>query len=230
MFNHGSPLTLAEQQKMTPFDYPLAVRFFAERGYVVVTALRRGFGESEGRFSEGVLRDRPDYVGAGRAAADDIRGVLSFLKTMPGLDLGRVVLAGHSAGGFGSLALLGQAGVHVRGAISFAGGKGSQWLGDGPLYTRGLVAAVTEYGREAHAPSLWIYSDNDHFFPPFIATQMFRAYTDAGAPANLERLPAIGTDGHNLFTANAEKLWAPAVDRFLLGLGLPSGKASVLED
>jgi pimeloyl-ACP methyl ester carboxylesterase len=89
---------------------------------------------------------------------------------------------------------------------------------------------VTEYGREAHAPSLWIYSDNDHFFPPFIATQMFRAYTDAGAPANLERLPAIGTDGHNLFTANAEKLWAPAVDRFLLGLGLPSGKASVLED
>src|SRR4051794_15947515 len=160
VFSHASPLTAAERRGMTPFGSSFgaswAIEWFVQRGYVVVSALRRGFGASEGRFSEGVDREQRDYARAGRAAAADIRAALSFTQALAGVDPTRIVLAGHSAGGFGSLALASE-GVPVRGVINFAGGKGAQLLGAGAPYTSAITAAAGEYGKTARVPSLWIY-------------------------------------------------------------------------
>jgi hypothetical protein len=51
---------------------------------------------------------------------------------------------------------------------------------------------------------------------------MFDAYTAAGAPAEIARLPAVGTDGHALFTPAAQALWTTAAERFLATMGLPA--------
>jgi pimeloyl-ACP methyl ester carboxylesterase len=223
VFSHGSPMTVAERQIMTPFGYLTAIKWFTDRGYVVVAALRRGFGGSEGQFSEGVSAADPDYARAGHVAAHDVHAVLDFLKTVHGLDLDRVVLVGHSAGGFASLALLGESDIRVRAVINFAGGKGAQLLPAGAPFTDDIVAAAAEYGRTAHVPSLWIYAANDHWFAPPLVTRMFEAYTAAGAPAEIDRIPAVGSDGHSLFTADAQSLWTKTADQFLARQGLPAG-------
>jgi pimeloyl-ACP methyl ester carboxylesterase len=217
-------MTGAERQAMTLFGnyYRTAIRWFIDRGYVVVTALRHGFGNSEGRFSEGLSAEHHDYARAGHIAAHDIRAVLDFLPKVPGLDLNQVVLAGHSAGGFGSLALLSEEGVRVRVAINFAGGKGAQLLPQGSPYTDAIVDAAAEYGRTARAPSLWVYAENDRWFLPPLVTRMFDAYRLAGGPAEIERLPELGADGHALFTAAAIRSWTKAVEAFLVREGLPA--------
>lgn len=222
VFNHGSPLDAAERPKMTPNGYATAVQWFTDRGYVVVAALRRGFGTSGGKFTEGVSCDAPDYAKAGRTAAHDIRAIFEYVKRMPDVDLDRLVIAGHSAGGFGSIALLGEDGVKARAAISFAGGKGAGCLHLGPPYTDDIVAAAGVYGKKARTPSLWIYADNDSLFAPPLPDRMFAAYREGGAPAELVHIPATGKDGHALFTKAAEAEWTAAADRFLSAQGLPS--------
>ncbi len=224
VFGHQSPLTVDERTKMTPHDYPGAVAWFVERGYVVVTVLRRGFGASGGTLSEGVRRDAR-YAEAGRAAGRDIRAVLEHLDQVDGIDRDRVLLAGHSAGGFGSLAMLDDEpapDVKVRLVLNFAGGKGAQWLREGPPFTDALVAAASEYGRRSRTPTLWIYADDDLWFPPPIVERMLVAYRSAGAPAEFVRLPAIGEDGHDLFTDAAIASWTVAVEGFLAAQDLPS--------
>ena len=222
VFSHGSPMTVTEREHLTILAYSWAMQWFIERGYVVVTALRRGFGASEGHFSEGVDRNHHDYAKAGRVAASDIRAVLGFAQTLSGVDATRIVLAGHSAGGFGSLALASE-GAAVRGVISFAGGKGAQLLGDGPPYTTAIAAAAAEYGRTTRVPSLWIYAANDTFFGPPVVTAMFDAYRSGGGPAEILRLPEVGADGHSLFTERAVTLWTRTVEEFLRRLGMVSG-------
>lgn len=219
VFSHGSPLTRAERRRMTTLDESWAIQWFVARGYVVVAALRRGFGASQGSFAEGLDREHYDYERAGRVAAVDIRAVLRFAASRPGVDPARIVLAGHSAGGFGSLALASE-GVPVRGVINFAGGKGAQLLGAGPPYTTAIASAAGEYGRTCRVPSLWIYATNDKWFAPPIATAMFDAYRSGGAPANLLRLPSVGDDGHSLFTAEAVNLWSFAAEQFLREIGM----------
>ena len=128
-----------------------------------------------------------------------------------------MILAGQSAGGFASLALLGTEveGVRVRCVLNFAGGKGAQWLSRGAPYTDGIVHAAAAYGATARIPSLWIYADNDRWFAPPLVTRMLAAYQGAGAPAEFERVPAFGTDGHALFAAEAQRSWTAAAERFL---------------
>ncbi|MBS2018515.1 MAG: prolyl oligopeptidase family serine peptidase [Deltaproteobacteria bacterium] len=217
VWNHQSPLTVDERAKMTPHDPPGAIAWFVERGYAVVSVLRRGFGVSGGRFDEGVGRDAR-YAKAGRAAGRDIRAVLEHLRQVDDVDRDRVVLAGHSAGGFGALAVLDDepvAAVRVRLVLDFAGGKGAQWLRQGPHFEDTLVAAAGELGRRSRTPTAWIYAANDLWFPPPIVDRMHAAYRAAGAPAELVRLPAVGEDGHELFTDAAIALWTDAVEHFL---------------
>ena len=48
------------------------------------------------------------------------------------------------------------------------------------------------FGENAHVPSLWIFAENDHFFGPHLARQMFDAYTAGGAPAEFDAAPSFG--------------------------------------
>jgi dienelactone hydrolase len=124
-----------------------------------------------------------------------------------------VVLAGQSAGGFGSVAAASQKFDGLVAVVNFAGGRGSQ----GPDEVCGearLVEAMGRYGRGSRVPELWIYSANDRFFGPALARRMHEAFVRAGGEAELVEAPALGHDGHGYF-ARAMDDWSPRVAAFL---------------
>ena len=196
---------------------------FAQRGYAAVSIMRRGFGRSEGPFAErlsGTCNDR-DYLAVGRVAAEDVTGALATLRGESWVDPDRVLLLGHSTGGFAVTAAGASNPSGVVGILNFAGGHGSA----GPDWVCSpdhIVEDAGIFGRTARAPALWIYSENDHYIPAALGRRMFDAYVASGAPAQLQVLPPFGAEGHPLVMMGAAELWWPSVESFLNGLHLPT--------
>ena len=93
----------------------------------MVIPMRRGFGQSEGDYAEGEgLCGHSHFYAAGLESARDLRATVAYVSALPGIDPQRLVLVGHSSGGFASLILASQGLPGVRGVISFAGGRGSK--------------------------------------------------------------------------------------------------------
>ena len=99
---------------------------FVSLGFAVVIPMRRGYGHSEGDYAEGEgLCADSHFYQAGLESARDLRATVEYVSALPGIDRERLVLVGHSSGGFASLILASQGLPGVRGVINFAGGRGS---------------------------------------------------------------------------------------------------------
>jgi pimeloyl-ACP methyl ester carboxylesterase len=222
MINHGLPRDPIAAVRMAPEAYSSPAIVFAQHGYAAVVVNRRGFGLSSQPLDlpSGACDDR-DYMKPARAEAVDILAALAALRREPWLDTDQIVLVGHSAGGLAALAAATDAPAGVVGIVDFSGGLGSPMAGM-VCSPQHLVATVHEFGGAAHIPSLWIFAQNDGFFGPAIARQMFGAYTAAGAPAELDAAPPYGHDGHLLIFAPTPALWWPRVAQFLDQLHLPT--------
>jgi dienelactone hydrolase len=213
VLSHGSPRSAAERRRAGRVRFEAQSRAFLDMGYAVVVPTRRGYGDSEGDWAEtyGTCAS-PDYYRAGLESARDILAAASAARTLPDLDGRHIVLAGQSAGGFGSVAASTFEVPGVVGVVNFAGGRGSQ----GPDNVCGedlLVEAMKRYGRTARVPQLWIYSTNDQYFGPALAKRMHAAFTSAGGRAEFVAAPSVGFDGHGYFGQVAD--WRPRVRAFL---------------
>jgi dienelactone hydrolase len=103
--------------------YSGAAIWFARRGWAVVMPVRRGFGGSDGVFSESTGACSTDGMAdAGRSVAQDIRGAIDYMRRQPYVRDNEIISVGHSGGGWGSLALASDARPGVKAIISFAGG------------------------------------------------------------------------------------------------------------
>jgi len=237
VINHGSALTLEDRRKPT-HPFVEQSRWFVDRGFVVVVPSRRGYGGSDGSYAEGFGPcEDANYRLAGLETARDIWVVIDYMSKQPFDDGRRVIVVGHSAGGFGSLALASLNPPGVVGVINFAGGRGS--IGSdrvcAPSHER---AAFSEFGRSAKIPSLWLYSTNDGYFSPSLARAWYEEYIAAGGQAQFVELPPTGAAGHQVFadTESVElspggsghqlfaepgsmSLWTADVGRFLSELG-----------
>ncbi len=197
VLNHGSPGEPA-RQFMQPPNFRHVAEWFVARGYAVAVPMRRGYGDS-GAWPEnpGPCND-PDFVAAGKAAAQDILGVVGRLRLLRITKPDRILLVGQSAGGFGVVAATATNPAGVFGAINIAGGR----LG-GPENERcapdRLVAAVETFGKTAKVPTLWLYSENDSYFDPDLSRAMVSAYGGAGGRAVYILLPPFKDDGHTMF-------------------------------
>jgi dienelactone hydrolase len=194
---------------------------FVSMGFAVVIPMRRGYGHSEGEYAENEgLCDNSHFYHAGLESAKDLRATIQYVSALPGIDGSRVVLAGHSSGGFASLILASQGLPGVRGVINFAGGRGSSARRN--CSPDKLVEACALAGRTTRVPSLWIYSQNDTYFPPPLARRMAAAYHQAGAPVEFVMLPPFSEEGHYLFTdVRGLGPWTPVVNLFLNQIGFP---------
>jgi dienelactone hydrolase len=68
-------------------------------------------------------------------------------------------------------------------------------------------------------PTLWVYTDNDSYFPPRLSGAMAAAYRAAGGKVDYALLPRFGDDGHFMAeTDGSESAWGPTVEKFLAGL------------
>lgn len=194
-------------------------REFVKLGFAVAVPMRRGYGPSEGAYAEGTGSCRfPRYHSSGLESAKDLRAAVDYMKKLPYVNGSKIVLAGQSAGGFASIAAAGTNIAGVRGVLNFAGGRGSA-KPDFVCEEHLLVEAFRKFGETSRVPTLWIYSENDHYFSPRLVKKMAETYSAAGGRVKLAMKPPFGDDGHLLFSKEAGiPIWLPEAAEFLQSL------------
>jgi len=218
VLTHGTSNEPLERAHVTPWSQLQQAQWFARRGYVAMVVVRSGYGRSGGKEdgSNGGCNNHGSFEETGEASAADLRAVMKFAESLPEVEPGTIVSAGVSTGGFAQVALSADPPPCLKAAISFAGGRG----GDGKEHNCDLdrlTGAFKAYGKSAHKhgdlPMLWIYSENDHWFPPAMAQQFATAYKKDGATMDFVLAPPDGTDGHHLYGHVAA--WSEDVQAFL---------------
>lgn len=224
VLTHGTSDKEQDRMHVTPWSQLGQALWFARRGYVAIVVVRKGYGrsggEQDGRHG-GCGSRSGSFQEAGEASAEDLKAIMKFARTLPEVDGDTVISAGVSTGGFAQAALVADPPKELKAAISFAGGRG----GDGHEHNcnlSGLIDAYSAFGRGARKhgtlPMLWIYSENDHWFPPAMARQFEAAYTKGGGAEQFVLAPPDGEDGHHLYGHTAA--WSETVDEFLKAHGL----------
>ena len=218
VLTHGTSDKEEEREHVTPWSQEGQALWFARRGYVAIVIARRGYGRSGGERdgTHGGCGSRGSFEEAGEASAADLRAVVMYAATLPEVDAETVVSVGVSTGGFAQVALSGDPPRGLKAAINFAGGRG----GDGKEHNcdlGGLVSGFGAFGKQARkhgqVPMLWIYAENDHWFPPLMARQFEAAYVKGGGVEEFVLAPPDGEDGHHLY--GHVSVWSPVVEGFL---------------
>jgi dienelactone hydrolase len=230
LITHGSPRQSAARRRMSAAQMSFQAEELARRGYVAVVVMRRGYGTSEGSWDESSGRcDAANHERAARESARDLRAALDALAARPDVDASRTIVIGQSAGGIGTVALAADPPPGLKAVVNFAGGRGSRAPNEICSEDR-LIQAYAALGKTARVPSLWIYTENDHYFGPQLARRMFAAYREEGGVGELRLLPPFGKDGHSLFARRGGVLqWRPLLDAFLRKNQLPTWDAPPLE-
>jgi dienelactone hydrolase len=71
-----------------------------------------------------------------------------------------------------------------------------------------LARAAADFAQHATTAMLWLYAQNDRWFPPPVATLLADAYQNAGGKLEFVQLPASGNDGHFVFDRpRASQIW-----------------------
>jgi pimeloyl-ACP methyl ester carboxylesterase len=79
-----------------------------------------------------------------------------------------------------------------------------------------LIAAAHQFGEKTRIPSLWIYAENDSYFPPEFSKRLVDGFRMGGGRADFHLLPPVGSDGHDLIhSREGAALWAPLLENFL---------------
>jgi len=226
ILNHGVPVSDKERAGASSSDLLASAAVFAQRGYVVVLPLRRGFGATGGGFAEYTGScSHPDYLGGEQAAAEDVMAAYEYARALPYVDPHRMILAGHSAGG---MVALFTAGVRqpegLVAVLAFAAGRGGNpALHPGvPCAAEPLARVLDMVGRSIKAPAMFHYAENDQYFNPDTTRFWFERFTAGGARAEYVLQPPFGDDGHYVFGDRAGiRYWVPAVESFLARYGIP---------
>ena len=224
VFNHGSTGRGTNPEAFTrPLDFPEVARFFVARGWAVVIPARRGRGGSEGRYDEGFATTRSwgyacdpvlSVAGADRGLRD-VQAAMDAILAMPFVDRSRVVIGGQSRGGILSVAYAGQHAEQVKGVINFVGG----WNGVRCQHAATINQSIFVHGARYPEDTLWLYGDEDPFYPLSHSRANFAAFQAAGGRGAFHELPPE-FGGHYIWRRPDQ--WAPLVEGYLKRLGLPN--------
>ena len=218
---HASTQNTVLRVMMPEPEYrPLAALLVA-RGFAVLVPERPGHGATGGTYLEDQGGcDGADYVHAGRATADEIAAATTYLRQQSFIRRDGTVIIGHSAGGWGALALAGADPAEIALIIAFAPGRGGQpnGLPNQICAPHTLLAAAGEFGRRARIPVSWLVAANDSYFSPDFSRKMADAFRSGGGKADFRVLPPYDGEGHWIAeTENGVKLLPAELDRALKG-------------
>jgi dienelactone hydrolase len=214
VLTHGSARNKQDHALVTPWQQLPQALWFAQRGWVVLVVVRRGFGRSGGEeeVTRGGRCPDTDYEAADAYAADSLRAAIEYARTLPAIDDRKIVVAGVSTGGMTSVALTANPPRGLVAGINFAGGRGSK--ADHDVCNEGdLVGTYKAHGKHSRVPMLWIYAENDKFFWPELAKKFDAAFKAGGGQDEFVLAPPDGDDGHHLFSHI--EAWSDTVDAFL---------------
>ncbi len=117
-----------------------------------------------------------------RTTTEAITSALTYMRAQSFVRKDASVIAGHSAGGWGALALADHSPKDISAIIVFAPGRGGR-ADDraGKICAPDkLLAAAAEFGDGAKIPVTWLVAENDSYFPPEFSRKMADAFTEAG--------------------------------------------------
>jgi dienelactone hydrolase len=222
VFNHGSTGRGTDPAVFTrPLDFPEVARFFVARGWAVVIPARRGRGGSEGLYDEGFWPNRTlgyacdptlSVAGADRALRD-VEAAMGAILAMSFVDRTRVVIGGQSRGGILSVAHAGRHADQVKGVINFVGG----WNGSRCQHAPEINQSIFVRGARFPGETLWLYGDEDPFYPLSHSRANFAAFEAAGGHGTFHELPAE-FGGHYIW--RRPDRWGPLVEDYVKKLGL----------
>lgn len=200
---HASTQNKIQRAQMPQPEYRALAAVLVARGYAVLVPERPGHGKTGGPYLEDQDGcDKPEYQLSGEATADSIDAALTFMRSQPFIRKEPALIVGHSAGGWGALAMAGHKGVGA--VIVFAPGRGGR-ANNHPneiCATDRLLAAASAFGEEATAPVTWLVAENDTYFPPDFSRQLADAFRDTSEEdVTYQTLPAFGSEGHWLAEA-----------------------------
>lgn len=158
VFNHGSTggkaNVIAESIKFLGIG-----RLAANHGYVMVTFMRKGRGKSGGVFVEESGKcDRASLTKEVADAMPQIEQVIQWVKGK--YPVGKVILMGHSRGGFLSSHYASKHPDQVLGAVSLAG----VWSAFCENRNGGFSHDMFQESSAKFKQQYWAYFDNDSYF------------------------------------------------------------------
>jgi dienelactone hydrolase len=196
---HASTQNGLRRAQMPQPEYRALAAFLVARGFAVLVPERLGHGATGGRYVEDQGGcDEADYAHSGRATAEEISLALDYLRKQDFVRKDAAVVLGHSAGGWGALALAGTDPKAISAIIAFAPGRGGH-ANDEPnriCASHTLVTAAAEFGKAARVPVTWFVADNDSYFAPTFSRGLADAFRGGGGKVDFRKLPALGSEGH----------------------------------
>ena len=187
-------------------------RLLTSYGFAVLVPMRRGRGASDGSMVEPDTCNSGDQPRGLTNAIEDLDAVIAYAKTLPYIDMSKVVLEGISRGGLLSIVYASKrSDLQVKGIINFVGG----WTSE-ECDARFTITQFREAGTNGKAPSLWIYGENDRLWSNESIRSYARAF-DKGDGNLIFRLYPVPGDGHSVpMHAN---LWLAELHQFLERIG-----------
>ncbi|MDI1267423.1 MAG: alpha/beta fold hydrolase [bacterium] len=216
---HATTQNVLRRAQMPQPEYRALSAWLVARGYAVLVPERPGHGATGGKYLEDQGGcDEADYARSGRATADVIAASIGMVRKQSFIRPGGMIVIGHSAGGWGALALASEDPKDIAAIVVFAPGRGGH-ANDFPnriCAPHTLIAAAGEFGKAARVRVTWLVAANDSYFSPVFSKQLADAFRTAGGKADFVALAAYGSEGHWLpETEGGVKLAAPELDRAL---------------
>ncbi len=217
--NHGSTQNELQRGALRAPEYTALTEWLVSRGYAVAVPQRPGHGRTGGPYYEdqGGCANA-DYRRSGLNTASSIAAAIDYMTLQKFIRKNGVVALGQSAGGWGVVALASQPLPALKAVVAFSAGRGGRIDGvaDSNCAPDRLLAAAHQFGEKSRVPALWLYAQNDGYFPPALSKQLFDAYRRGGGHAEYHLLPPVGADGHEFVQDKAAvALWGPILERFL---------------
>jgi dienelactone hydrolase len=213
---HASTQNVLRRAQMPQPEYRALSAWLVARGYAVLVPERPGHGATGGPYLEDQGGcDEANYSRSGYATADSISAALDYVHSQSFIRPEGAVVVGHSAGGWGALALASGNPPGVALIIAFAPGRGGQ-ANDMPnkvCAPHTLMASAAEFGEDSKVPVIWLVAANDSYFPPDLSRQLADAFRGGGDKVDFRSLAASGSEGHWLAETDAgAKIYGPALD------------------
>ncbi|WP_298873323.1 alpha/beta fold hydrolase [uncultured Bradyrhizobium sp.] len=203
---HASTQNVLRRAQTPQPEYRALAAFLVARGFAVLVPERLGHGATGGRYVEDQGGcDEADYARAGRATAEEISLALDYLQKQDFIRKDAAVVIGHSAGGWGALALANADPKQISAIIAFAPGRGGH-ANDEPnkiCAPHTLLAAAAEFGKAARIPVTSLVAANDSYFAPVFSKALADAFRSGGGKDDLRTLLAVGSEGHWMIETEA---------------------------
>lgn len=203
---HASTQNVLRRAQMPQPEYRALAAFLVARGFAVLVPERLGHGATGGRYVEDQGGcDEADYARAGRATAEEISLALDYLQNQDFIRKDAAVVIGHSAGGWGALALANADPKQISAIAVFAPGRGGH-ANDEPnkvCAPHTLLAAAAEFGKAARIPVTSLVAANDSYFAPAFSLGLADAFRSGGGKDDFRTLPAVGSEGHWMIETEA---------------------------